>query len=73
MATPRQPISRVTLGMLLCALIAAVPITLFFVNHSYFLASATLGVVALGFVIYFLGMSSGLPGTSGRGGRNVKP
>ena len=73
MATPRQPVSRVSVGMLLLALVAAAPITFFFVNRSYFLGAATLSCVAVGFVIYFLGMSSGLPGTSGRDGRNVKP
>lgn len=73
MATPRQPASRVTVGMLVLAMLAAVPITLFFINRAYFLGAATLGTVIVGFVIYFLGMSSGLPGTSGRNGRNVRP
>jgi hypothetical protein len=73
MATPRQPASRVTTGMLVLALLAAIPITLFFVHRSYFLGGATLATVIVGFAIYFLGMSSGLPGTSGRNGRNVRP
>jgi hypothetical protein len=59
--------------MLVLALLAAVPITLFFVNGSYFLGASMLATVIVGFVIYFLGMSSGLPGTSGRNGRNVRP
>jgi hypothetical protein len=59
--------------MLLLALATAVPIALFFVHRSYFLAASMLATVSVGFTIYFLGMSSGLPGTSGRDGRNVKP
>jgi hypothetical protein len=73
MATPRQPVSRVSVGMFLFALVAAIPVCIFFVRREYFAGAGILAIVAVGSVIYFLGMSSGLPGTSGRDGRNVKP
>lgn len=73
MSTPREPPSRVSLGMLLIAIVVAVPLSvIFFLRHSNFIGGGILAVTAVGFAIYYLGMASGLPGTSGRRGRNVK-
>lgn len=72
MSTPRQSVSRQSKSMIAFALIMVVPFAIFLVSHSYFLALATLIVLAVAYTIYFLGMSSGLPGTSGRNGRNVR-
>jgi hypothetical protein len=52
--------------------IMVVPGVTFFLMHRYFLAVSTLIILGIAYVIYFLGMSSGLPGTSGRQGRNVR-
>jgi hypothetical protein len=72
MSTPRQPVSRVSKSMIAFVLLMVVPFLIFVFSHSYFLALATLLVFGTGYAIYFLGMSSGLPGTSGRNGRNVR-
>ncbi len=69
---PRQPNSRVSKSTMAFVILLIVPFVVFLLSHSYFLALATLLVLATGYVIYFLGMSSGLPGTSGRNGRNLK-
>jgi hypothetical protein len=58
--------------MIAFALLMVVPFIVFLLSHSYFLALATLLVMGIAYAIYFLGMSSGLPGTSGRNGRNVR-
>ena len=71
MDTPRQPVSRVSKALIAFALLV-VPIAIFLVARSYFLAVATLLVLGAGYTVYFLGMSSGLPGTSGKGGRDVR-
>ncbi|HVW27800.1 MAG TPA: hypothetical protein VHC69_20685 [Polyangiaceae bacterium] len=71
MGIPRQRVSRVTKA-LLGLLILVVPGITFFLLHKYFLAVATLLILTVAYIVYFLGMSSGLPGTSGRQGRNVR-
>ena len=71
MGIPRQRVSRATKA-LLGLLILVVPGVTFFLMHRYFLAVATLIILGVAYIVYFLGMSSGLPGTSGRQGRNVR-
>jgi len=71
MGIPRQPVSRVAKG-LIALFVLLVPVAVFLLLHRYFLAIATLLVLSTVYIIYFLGMSSGLPGTSGRRGRNVR-
>ncbi|HEX4335792.1 MAG TPA: hypothetical protein VH062_07750 [Polyangiaceae bacterium] len=72
MTTPRQPISRVSKSMIAFVMLLVVPFGIFAVSRSYYMALAALVIFAIGYAIYFLGMSSGLPGTSGRNGRNVR-
>jgi hypothetical protein len=71
MGIPRQSVSRATKA-LIALVILIVPGVTFFLMHRYFLAVATLLILSIAYIIYFLGMSSGLPGTSGRQGRNVR-
>ena len=61
---------RATLRMAAGVFVAFI---IFVASHSYFLAVATLLILGTGYGIYVLGVSSGLPGTSGRRGRNVRP
>jgi hypothetical protein len=53
--------------------VAVVAFVVFLASHSYLLAVGTLFIFGTGYGIYVLGASSGLPGTSGRRGRNVRP
>ena len=71
MGIPRQRVSRATKAVI-ALVIMVVPGVTFFLMHRYFLAVSTLIILGIAYVIYFLGMSSGLPGTSGRQGRNVR-
>ena len=71
MGIPRQRVSRATKAVI-GLVILVVPGVTFFLMHRYFLAVATLLICSIAYIIYFLGMSSGLPGTSGRQGRNVR-
>ena len=71
MGIPRQRVSR-TMKAIIALVVMVVPGVTFFLMHRYFLAVATLIITGVAYTIYFLGMSSGLPGTSGRQGRNVR-
>lgn len=71
MGIPRQRVSRATKAII-ALLLLVVPGITFLLLHKYFLAVATLLIAGVAYTIYFLGMSSGLPGTSGKQGRNVR-
>jgi hypothetical protein len=73
MATPRQPITNIAGPLAAVLAIAIISFIIFVASHSYIMAIATLLILGTGYGIYVLGVSSGLPGTSGRRGRNVRP
>jgi hypothetical protein len=72
MATARQPITNAAKGLIAFAVIAVIAFALFLASHSYLLSISTLVILTVAYLIYMLGMSSGLPGTSGKNGRNVR-
>jgi hypothetical protein len=73
MGTPRQSVTRISGPLVAILAITIVAFIIFVASHSYLLAISTLLILGTGYGIYVLGVSSGLPGTSGRGGRNVRP
>ena len=73
MATPRQSITKISGPLAVILAITVVAFIIFVASHSYLLAIATLLILGTGYGISVLGVSSGLPGTSGRSGRNVRP
>ena len=70
---PRQPISRIAAKLTAVLVVILAAFVIFLWHHSYLEAIATLLILGTGYGIYVLGASSGLPGTSGRHGRNVRP
>ena len=67
----RHPFSRYWKGPVVFILAAMTAFIVFLWTESHLLAIATLLAAAIGYGVYALGESSDLPGTTGKGNKNV--
>ena len=70
-ALSRHPFSQFWKGPLTYGVAATVAFVVCVWSHSYFLAFGTLIVAVIAYAIYYTGESSDLPGTAGKGNKNI--